>query len=1337
MKKAKSHAITSSLLSVIAFSLFFLLLSNTVLSQTYDLRLVRVSNNGSTLVMKVQASFSSAENLGSSNLVFTYDGAEANTPVLGTIHNFSGGSYSTMTLTSPATNTVSLNIEYTGADGGGTAVPTGGSFIDVAEVSFTIPNETGTANFQWQESTTTKTVVYQDDNSTFLSSGTLSNNNLSLDATAPTLINQALAQTDFNDLQITYQSNETGTLYYVVTTNSSTPTQAQILAGNDQSGNSSNVVSSGNSAVTVTGSNQTIALNGLTLSSTTYHLFIYEEDAAGNQSSVVTNSAAVDATAPTLTNQALAQTDFNDLQITYQSNETGTLYYVVTTNSSTPTQAQVLAGNDQSGNSSNVVSSGNSAVTVTGSNQTIALNGLTLSSTTYHLFIYEEDAAGNQSSVVTNSAAVDATAPSFENSTPNAASISTTTFTLNTDIDEAGTIFYVVLADGATAPTSTEVVNGTGNGGAAAVTSANVSVTTGGFTNAFSVTGLTAGTGYDVYVVARDQVSNLQTSPILVNVSTSVVPSFSVNDPSVSEGDAGSTTLTFTVTLDSGAPAGGATVDFATSDGTATAGSDYTSATGTVSFSVGETSKTIDVTISGDELVEVDETITMTLSNPTGTSVVIGDATGTGTITNEDSATVTIANVAVNENDGTATITLTLDNAVDGGFDVDVSTADNTATTADSDYAAVTSATETFAGTASETETFTITLGGDTKVEADELVDIAMSNLVPTTVDASDIDITDAAQLTITNDDSANVTIANVAVNENDGTATITLTLDNAVDGGFDVDVSTADNTATTADGDYTAVTSATETFAGTASETETFTITIGGDTKVEADELVDIAMSNLVPTTVDASDIDITDAAQLTLTNDDAATVTIANVAVNENDGTATITLTLDNAVDGGFDVDVSTADNTATTADGDYTAVTSATETFAGTASETETFTITIGGDTKVEADELVDIAMSNLVPTTVDAGDIDITDAAQLTLTNDDAATVTIANVAVNENDGTATITLTLDNAVDGGFDVDVSTADGTATTADGDYTAVTSATETFAGTASETETFTVTLGGDTKVEADEFITISMSGLSPATVAGGDIDITDGATLTLTNDDNATVTIANVSGNEDDGAITVTVTLDNAVDGGFDVDVSTADGTATTADSDYIAVTNQTLTFAGTAGETETFTVTPTADVNSESNETVSISMSNKSPASVASANIDITDGATVTIINDDDISASINDPSIAEGDAGSTTLTFTVSLDSPAPSGGATVDYATSDGTASSASDYTSTTGTVSFSVGETSKTIDVTISGDELVEVDETITMTLSNPTGTSVVIGDATGTGTITNEDSA
>ncbi|MBO3700907.1 Calx-beta domain-containing protein, partial [Roseivirga sp. E12] len=142
----------------------------------------------------------------------------------------------------------------------------------------------------------------------------------------------------------------------------------------------------------------------------------------------------------------------------------------------------------------------------------------------------------------------------------------------------------------------------------------------------------------------------------------------------------------------------------------------------------------------------------------------------------------------------------------------------------------------------------------------------------------------------------------------------------------------------------------------------------------------------------------------------------------------------------------------------------------------------------------------------------------------------------------------------------------------------YTTITSQTLTFAGTAGETQTFTVTPTADTKLEANETLTISQSNLSATTLS---VAISDGATVTITNDDAAAVTIADISGAENGGAITVTATLDNAVQGGFTVDVSSADGTATTADSDYTTITSQTLTFAGTAGETQTFTVTPTAD------------------------------------------------------------------------------------------------------------------------------------------------------------
>ena len=83
------------------------------------------------------------------------------------------------------------------------------------------------------------------------------------------------------------------------------------------------------------------------------------------------------------------------------------------------------------------------------------------------------------------------------------------------------------------------------------------------------------------------------------------------------------------------AASGTVTVDYATSDGTATAGADYTVASGTLSFQPGETSKTVTVTVLSDAHDEGSETLTLTLSNATG--AVIGDGEATGTITNAGS----------------------------------------------------------------------------------------------------------------------------------------------------------------------------------------------------------------------------------------------------------------------------------------------------------------------------------------------------------------------------------------------------------------------------------------------------------------------------------------------------------------------------------------------------------------------------------------------------------------------------------------------------------------------------------------------------------------------------
>ena len=121
------------------------------------------------------------------------------------------------------------------------------------------------------------------------------------------------------------------------------------------------------------------------------------------------------------------------------------------------------------------------------------------------------------------------------------------------------------------------------------------------------------------------------TGPVSLTVPGPV--SVSVVDASVQEGPDG--TLAFAVTLNRARHAE-VTVDYATSDGTAAAGSDYTATSGTLTFVAGEVAKTVSVAVLDDVHDEASETLTLTLSNPTPNTVRLADSTATGTISNTD-----------------------------------------------------------------------------------------------------------------------------------------------------------------------------------------------------------------------------------------------------------------------------------------------------------------------------------------------------------------------------------------------------------------------------------------------------------------------------------------------------------------------------------------------------------------------------------------------------------------------------------------------------------------------------------------------------------------------------
>ena len=165
-------------------------------------------------------------------------------------------------------------------------------------------------------------------------------------------------------------------------------------------------------------------------------------------------------------------------------------------------------------------------------------------------------------------------------------------------------------------------------------------------------------------------------------------PSLSINNVTVTEGDSGSKTASFSVTLS--APSGKIVqVSYATANGTATSGVDYTAVSGTLIFSPGQTSKTVSVSALGDLLDEVDETYVVNLSNPQNAT--LSKNQGTGTIQDNDPLpTLAINNVSITEGDGspqTMLFTVRLSVASGKTVTVNYATADQTAV-AGQDYTA-------------------------------------------------------------------------------------------------------------------------------------------------------------------------------------------------------------------------------------------------------------------------------------------------------------------------------------------------------------------------------------------------------------------------------------------------------------------------------------------------------------------------------------------------------------------------------------------------------------------------------------------------------------------------
>jgi CSLREA domain-containing protein len=227
-----------------------------------------------------------------------------------------------------------------------------------------------------------------------------------------------------------------------------------------------------------------------------------------------------------------------------------------------------------------------------------------------------------------------------------------------------------------------------------------------------------------------------------------ILPSISITDVTVTEGNSGTTNATFTISL-SQASNQTVSVDFATANGTATAGSDYQSTSGTLTFIPGETQKTISVAVNGDTLNEPNETFFVNLTNQQNST--IADNQGQGTILNDDQPGVqfTRSDYTVPEANASGFVSITVTRTGDTSqpLSVDFMTSDQSGTTPCQtnnngfasdrcDYA--TAAGTLRFGAGESAKSIPVIIINDAYVEPTEQFTIKLSNVVGATINAPD-----------------------------------------------------------------------------------------------------------------------------------------------------------------------------------------------------------------------------------------------------------------------------------------------------------------------------------------------------------------------------------------------------------------------------------------------------------------------------------------------------------------------------------------------------------------------------------------------------------------------
>ena len=348
------------------------------------------------------------------------------------------------------------------------------------------------------------------------------------------------------------------------------------------------------------------------------------------------------------------------------------------------------------------------------------------------------------------------------------------------------------------------------------------------------------------------------------------VVSFAADAVSVAENVTGGMAQV-TVQL-SASPTTQITIPVSTTNGTATAGTDYTALTQNVVFASGASGadlmQTVNIAITDDTLDELDETFTVSLGMLPST--VSGGGSVTVTITDDDvpavSFTAGTAGVAESAGTVTATVQLSISSATE--LTIPVATTNGTATSG-TDYTALTQ-NVVFASGASGADlmqTVSITVTDDGLDELDEMFTVGFGTLPPGVSAGTPATVT----VTLTDDDVPTVsfTTATTSVVESTGTAAVTVQLSVSPATELTIPVATTNGTATSGM-DYTALTQNVVFAAGTATLMQTVSITVTDDGLDELDETFTVAFGALPPGVAAGTPATVT----VTLTDDDVPTV-------------------------------------------------------------------------------------------------------------------------------------------------------------------------------------------------------------------------------------------------------------------------------------------------------------------------------------------------------------------------------------------------------------------------------------------------------------------------------